>query len=325
VKKLLRRAGWVALVLFVLLNVLAYRHARSFFFYTLAGERTPPPEAMTWPDKIAVMIRGITVPKPAAHGDPGDVGLAFSTMSLPGRDGTELRAWRIPPLENAVNEPVPLALLFHGYSSEKSGLLPEARAFHDLGCEVVMTDFPGHGESPGTMTSLGIYEARDVAAVLAEVRRREPGRPVILYGHSMGGVAVLKAMAEHGATPDAAVVESVFDSLLRAIRFRFDLLSAPSWPAAEILLFWGSVQLGANGFTHDAMDYASRVDIPTLVVHGSEDNRASVAGAQRVNDVLLNPVGLLVIQGAGHVNPVLTQPDAWRTAVRGLIDHALTR
>jgi alpha-beta hydrolase superfamily lysophospholipase len=322
---MLRRAGWVALALFILLNVLAYRHARSFFFYTLDGARTPPPEALSGFDKIAVMIRGITVPKPTAHGDPGDFGLAFSMMSLPGRDGTELRAWRISPLEKAANEPVPLALLFHGYSSEKSGLLPEARAFLDLGCEVVVTDFPGHGESPGTMTSLGIHEARDVAAVVAEVRRREPGRPVILYGHSMGGVAVLKAMADHGATPDAAVVESVFDSLLRAIRFRFDLLSAPSWPAAEILLFWGSVQLGANGFAHDAMDYATRVEIPTLVLHGSQDNRASVAGAQRVDSALRNPAGLLIIEGAGHVNPVLTQPDAWRAAVRGLIDHALTR
>ena len=125
----------------------------------------------------------------------------------------------------------------------------------------------------------------------------------------------MRAMADLGASPDAAVVESVFDTLLDAVRFRFKLLRVPAFPAAEVLLFWSSVQLGVNGFEHEVTTYATRIKVPVLVAHGIRDNRASVAGARAVHDRLAGEKAWLLMPEAGHVNPCLSDPERWSTAV----------
>jgi alpha-beta hydrolase superfamily lysophospholipase len=312
---LVRKLALVLVAGFSLLNLAAYHHARAFFFYTNGEERTPAPEALSWGEKAKVLLTGIKVPKPRAYALPGDVGLPFEEIVIPGRDGVELAGWWLP--HNPAAEA--MVLLFHGYNSEKSGLLPEALIFHALGLEVVMVDFPGHGDSPGRQTTLGVREAEDVTTALDWARARWPERSIYLYGHSMGGAAVMRAMALHGAKPDGAIVESVFDTLLDAIRFRFRLMSLPSFPAAELLLFWGGRQLGVDGFAHDIVAYADEVETPVLMIHGARDNRASIAGAERVFEALRVEKKFLVIESAGHVNPCVVEPGPWRDAVSDFI------
>lgn len=306
----------VFVLLFVIVNLLAYRHARAFFFYTSGSERTPAPELLGWADKARVLMTGIRVPKPVAHALPSDAGLPYEIIRIPVDGHIDLPAWRIPRPDAHV-----VVMLFHGYSSEKSGLLPEARRFHDLGHEVIMVDFPGHGDAPGHQTSLGIREAATVAAVVEWMRKQAPARTIMVYGHSMGGAAAMRAVARHGAKPDGMIVESVFDDLLQAIRFRFALMSVPSFPLAEMLLFWGSVQLGANGFEHDVVAYARQVDVPVLVAHGGHDRRAPVAGARAVYDALPGKKDWLLIEAAGHVNPCLADEARWSGAVREFIER----
>jgi uncharacterized protein len=165
-----------------------------------------------------------------------------------------------------------------------------------------------------------VREAEDVTAALDWARARWPERRIYVYGHSMGGAAVMRAMALNGARPDGAIVESVFDTLLEAIRFRFRLMSLPSFPAAEVLLFWGGRQLGVDGFAHDIVAYAEAVEAPVLMIHGAQDNRASVAGAERVFEALRDEKAFVVIASAGHVNPCVFEPDKWRQAVGGFVD-----
>lgn len=309
-----RRMAVVAVVLFVAANILAYRHAGAFFIYTEHGNRTPPPESLTWPDRLRILLRGIEVPKPVSHTTPAAWMLPYNEVAVPGRDGLTLSGWVIPSDRTNV-----VAVVFHGYSSEKSGMLHEAAALHDLGCTVVLVDFPGHGGSPGYRTTLGWDEARDVAAVLGWVGATWPDHRVLAYGHSMGGVAVLRAMAEFGARPDVAIAESVFDTLPEAIRERFRLMRVPPFPGAEVLLFWGSVRLGINGFAHDTIAYAREITTPVLVIHGEADNRAPWRRAQKVRDALRGPAEFLLIPGAGHVNVCLTDPERWSRAVADLL------
>jgi alpha-beta hydrolase superfamily lysophospholipase len=57
--------------------------------------------------------------------------------------------------------------------------------------------------------ALGDYVA-DAQAGLAEVRRRSPGVPVFLLGHSQGGLIALKLALDHPAAIDGLVVTSPF-------------------------------------------------------------------------------------------------------------------
>jgi hypothetical protein len=51
-------------VLFVALNAIAYRHAWRMTHFVPAGTRTKSPERLSLLDKIAVLSRGVEIPKP---------------------------------------------------------------------------------------------------------------------------------------------------------------------------------------------------------------------------------------------------------------------
>ncbi|NOK62221.1 MAG: alpha/beta fold hydrolase [Chloroflexi bacterium AL-W] len=77
-----------------------------------------------------------------------------------------------------------------------------------------------------------------------------------LYGVSMGSSAILRAVALHDLDPDVLILEGVFDRLTTTTRHRFAAFGVPVFPATELLLFWGSVQMGYNGFRHNPVGYA---------------------------------------------------------------------
>jgi alpha-beta hydrolase superfamily lysophospholipase len=299
----------------IIFNAMVYKVAEDFFRYSATGTRLPPIEQLAWKDKIRLPFTGgLRLPKPRAHSAPDRWGLPFEEISAPGRDGLTLAGWIIP-----VEDADTTVVIFHGYNSEKSGLLPEARLFNQMGFETLLVDFPGAGGSPGFVTSLGIYEALDVAAVFDWVKKERPDHRVVLYGHSMGAAAVMRAMAKHGVRPDVAVIESGFDTLLGAIRNRFRLAGLPPSPAAEILLFWGSVQLRANGFAHRPIDFAADITAPTMIIHGKKDDRADWQGAVAIFNRLSGKKSLLLIDAAGHVNPSSFDPKRWLEDVSSFI------
>lgn len=290
-------------------NVLAYRQARVMSHFTHGVPRTAGPEHLSLGERAAVLFRGVDVPRPEIDRTPADVGLAYESMRFASGHGPDLEAWSIP-----VERPKGLVVLFHGYASSKSSLLPQATILADLGWQTMPVDFYGSGGSSGTSTTLGVLEAKDVAAAL-EVARMQSVAPVVLYGISMGGAALLRAVAMEDARPDALIVEGTYDTLLGTVRNRFRSMAVPAWPAAELLLYWGGRQQGFDAFAHNPVAYAERVDVPTLVLHGEDDPRVTLDEAQRLH-AALGPHGeLAVVPDAGHVTLAEVAPGPWRAAV----------
>jgi dipeptidyl aminopeptidase/acylaminoacyl peptidase len=87
-------------------------------------------------------------------------------------------------------------------------MVPEARAFLDLGYSVMLVDFRGSGGSSESNTTVGFYEAEDVAAAVRYAQKQLPHSKLILYGGSMGAAAVLRAVANYNVQADAIIVES---------------------------------------------------------------------------------------------------------------------
>lgn len=315
-----RTAGWarslaLALALgLVALNVLAYRHARAMMRFVPAGERTPPPEALTWGDKLRLLWTGATIPKPQNRWTPEDAGLAFERHVFTTADGLALEAWLVPhPTSRG------LVILFHGYADAKAALLPEAGAFHELGYGAFLVDFRGSGGSGGRETSVGYHEALDVAAALAYSRGLRGGPTRVLFGASMGAAAVLRTVSEKVAFPDALILESPFDRLLHTLTNRFAALGVPAFPAAHLLVFWGGVQQGFDGFRHDPAEYAARVAVPTLLLHGGRDDRVTTAEARTVFDRLRGRKVFVTFPDAKHGSLLKADPARWRSAVVGFL------
>lgn len=307
----LRTLAIVFLTAFVGLNVLAYRHARAMLTFDSAAPRTASPQALSLVEKLKVVACGVSVPRPENQRTPDALGLPFTTLRLRASDGVGLEAWQID-----APQPRGTVLLFHGYAASRASLLGEAQAFHRLGYSVVLVDFRGGGGSDGNTTTLGFQEAGDVATALNHARTRsELPRPHVLYGQSMGGAAILRAVAVGDVRPDGIILDSVFDRMLGTVRNRFALMKLPSFPTAELLVFWGGRQSGFNGFEHNPADYARRCECPTLVQIGALDRNVGQDESRALFESLPEPKQYEVFADAGHVSLLAADPAKWTANV----------
>ncbi|MGD9613002.1 MAG: alpha/beta hydrolase [Kiritimatiellia bacterium] len=319
----IQRAGLVlALLLFAgfgALNVLAYRHARAMLHYAGGGARTAKPEALAPCAKLRVLLAGVHLPRPMDERPPSVLAPNAEAHTIPVPGGVQLSAWLAEKGPSAT-----LAIFFHGYSTEKTRLLREAREIHALGASVLLVDFRGSGGSSESYATLGMLEAEDVAAAVRYAQERLPHSALILYGQSMGSAAILRAIHDLEIKPAGVILESVFDSMLGTVRNRFDAMGVPSFPAAELLVFWGGRQFGFNGFAHNPVDYAKSLECPALFLHGTDDPRATLAEGRRVFAAAPSRRKQFVaFADVGHDSYLARQPDPWRAAVRPFI-HLFT-
>ncbi|HKJ13133.1 MAG TPA: alpha/beta hydrolase [Ornithinimicrobium sp.] len=110
-------------------------------------------------------------------------------------DGVRLHV-ELEPAVGSTAAPRPTLVLCHGYTLDRRCWTSQRRALSQAGYPVVVWDQRGHGRSgTGEASSYSIDQlGRDLAAVVEEV---VPAGPVVLVGHSMGGMAIM-AMAGQG-------------------------------------------------------------------------------------------------------------------------------
>lgn len=311
------RRKWKTLLItatlaFIALNFFTWRHARAMFrFSPAAAERTKSPEDLGFVEKVGVIFNGVTMPKPTSSTTPADFNLEFESFTVDNQRGHQLHAWRIPAEGGAA----PIAAIFHGYSACKADLIGVGGAFHEMGCESILLDFYGSGESSGSATSFGYHEAEDIVALLEQLPE---DRKVILYGLSMGGAAITRACADLGAKPDAIIIESVFPNFRETVAMRFRAMDLPATPAADLLIFWGGVDLGFWGYDHNPADYAGKIDIPALIFTGKHDARVPLKSVEIMSSNFASDARFHVFD-AGHRPFLETHPEKWKSLISGFL------
>lgn len=303
---------------FILLNILAYRHAYTMMHFEAGKPRTGLPETLNVAQKIKVLLWGVNIPRPHSTAAATVLGPAARSLQIEGEGNVKLGAWYCPGSAKS-----PLVILFHGYTGDKSGTVAEAKVFLGLGCSVLLVDFRGSGDSSESYTTIGYVEAEDVAAAVRYAQQNLSPEKIILYGESMGAAAVLRAVASCGVKPDALIIEAVFDKLLNTVRHRFEAMKTPSFPSAELLIFWGGRQAGFNGFQHNPVDYARSVSCPILFLHGTDDPRARVEEARRVYEAVPGTKQFKEFPGVRHAPTVMQFPAEWKRVVGDFLEHAL--
>ena len=299
---------------FALLNAFAYRHACAMMHFTVGGFRTEQPERLSTGERIKVLINGVRIPRPETNVPVSTLGPGAKSLTLLCSNAIKLGAWYCP-----ATKPGPLVILFHSYCGEKSGTVPEAKAFLEMGLSVLLIDFRGSGDSSESYTTIGYNEGEDVAAAVRYAHENLPYTKLILYGQSMGSAAVLRAVHACGVKPDAIILEGVFDSLLNTVRHRFELMRVPSFPSAELLVFWGGRQAGFDGFAHNPVSYAADLRCPILFLHGGADPRARIEEARRVFAAVPGRKTFKEFPRIAHEPAVVRYPEEWKDAVARLI------
>ncbi len=119
------------------------------------------------------------------------------------RDGVSLvvRTWE-------ANNPQGVVLLVHGISEHTSRYNHVAAAITAAGLSMVGFDLRGHGESGGPRIDVEDFGSfvGDVGEMMALVRTRQI--PVVMYGHSLGGLISLSYVVEGNNLPDALILSA---------------------------------------------------------------------------------------------------------------------
>lgn len=102
----------------------------------------------------------------------------------------------------------------HGLAEHAARYARVAEALTTAGYLVYANDHRGHGRTAQGPDALGFFAPRDgftrcvddLAGMVAEWKRRHPGLPVVLFGHSMGSFMAQQYMYEHGDTVSGVVL-----------------------------------------------------------------------------------------------------------------------
>jgi uncharacterized protein len=315
--RMLRR--WVLCAL-VVVNGMAYMQARAMTQYAAGGARTGAPERLSLLDAASAVAFGVRVPRPENRATPASVGLPFTTHIITNTDDSTLEAWFIGRAE-----PRPLVLMFGAFAVSKDSLLQPAATLYALGYDALLVDFRGTGGSSGSDTTLGVREAEDVARSFAYAQATWSDRQIVLYGVSLGAVAAMKAIATHDVAPAALIIESPFDRLLTTVGNRFRVMGLPAFPGAELLVFWGSVQQGYNGFAHNPVVVADYIDCPTLLLHDDLDTRVSLAQARSIYERLAGTKQMVRFPDTIHASAWQADPARWTQHVAQFLEYAVVR
>ncbi|KUG09710.1 hypothetical protein ASU33_18665 [Solirubrum puertoriconensis] len=300
-----------ALLLFVLINVVAFNHAWRFtHFSAQPGRHTISPEQLSLADKLWVLATGIRNPKPI-HAQPP--AFAYRTFYISSPNG-KLECWYSP-----VPQARGTVALFHGYTSDKSHLLREAAYFRHLGYSVLLTDFAGAGGSEGYRITVGYRESYDVAAVVRWLQQQQPRQRVVLYGVSMGAVAILRAESELGVQAAANIIECPYGSMLQTAQNRFASMGVPAFPMANLLVFWGGVQNGFWAFDLSAEAYATNITMPTLLMWGTADPRVTRQETDAIFAALSGPKQRHDFAGSGHEPYWRKHREAWQQTISAFL------
>lgn len=113
------------------------------------------------------------------------------------------RTWQDPG-----REPDHVALLAHGYGEHVGRYEHVADALVRNGAVLYAVDHVGHGRSGGERVLIADFEdvVTDLHTVDGTAREEHPGLPVVLVGHSMGGLIAARYAQRYGDTLAALVL-----------------------------------------------------------------------------------------------------------------------
>jgi alpha-beta hydrolase superfamily lysophospholipase len=224
----------------------------------------------------------------------------------------------------AADAPLATVLIAHGFKGYMDyGMFPRiARELAAAGCRVHRFNFSHSGMTRDTATfarpdlfarDTWNRQVDDLAAVADAVRAGTlagGGVPLVLFGHSRGGVTVLLAAGRGDVADPAGVITAAAPAdavrLSPADRQRLldeGFLPSPSSRTGQELRVGRDwlAEIEADPAGHDPCVQAGRIDCPVLVLHGGDDATVPAGDAERLGLAARRPARVVVIPGANHV------------------------
>ena len=130
----------------------------------------------------------------------------------------------------------------------------------------------------------------------------------------------MKALHDYDLTIAGLMLESPFGSMPETVKARFRNMGIPGFPFAHLMVFWGGVQHGFNGFSHNPSVYAHSISVPILVLYGKQDQKVTKGEIDQIMQGLGGNKTLALFENAGHDNFLKKAPDKWKGKVEKFLN-----
>jgi len=192
-------------------------------------------------------------------------------------DGVKLHAWF------ARSDSAHATLLMaHGNAGNLAHRLPIIKALRDAGFNVLMFDYRGYGRSEGSPTEDGVYRDGRAAFDYLSQRTDVDSSSIILFGTSLGGAVAVDVATHRPAA--GLILEATFSNAKDVARIAYPFLPAQFILRSEF----------------DSEEKIRSIRIPTLFIHGGEDNIIPVALGRKLYAAANEPKSFYLIPGADH-------------------------
>lgn len=222
--------------------------------------------------------------KPADYGIP-DGAVEEHWIETP--DGETLHAWYC-----RAEKPIASGVFCHGNTGNMTTSIDVVPHLLNAGFSSLWFDYRGFGKSSGRASFSGVV-ADGITAAKFHDKIRPKHLPSVLYGYSLGGAVAAQVLRRHPF--DALILQSTFTNLPD--------LSRVFWRRFPMHVFAGTD-------VFNTVDVIRKLQIPLLILHGTEDETCPCWMAHKIYDACPAPKRIYTVPGGLHKNLFIADPDA---------------
>ncbi|WP_232696796.1 alpha/beta hydrolase [Brevibacillus daliensis] len=270
---------------------------------------------------LKVGMKLLHPPRKPLHQRPDDFGIrSYEEIMFPSKDGLRISGWYMEAKkeQGVVSSTIIFA---HGYSQNRlEPHVPALALASDIlraGYDVLMFDFRNAGLSEGTISTIGLYEQRDLMGAVDYAKKLKPDHSIGLIGFSMGAATSLMVA---GADPrvDAVVADSPFSSLPDYLRDNLPRWTRlPSFPFNWLILTLMPWFVREDPKKVKPIEALKRYGCkPVLLIHGTCDNTIPCVESEKLLEAAEHPEAeLWKLEDADHVRCYSRDPEEYKKRV----------
>lgn len=248
-----------------------------------------------------------------------NVDLTFEELSIQSNDKKKLYAYFISNPDSNI-----LLVALHGYGSNAQGLASFINHFQSYGCNILVPNLRGHGQSEG-ICGLGYSDAKDISAWIDFLEKTNNRQyRVILFGTSMGATTAINTALNSSDGRVAAVVADspapdFYEMMQRVYRWR---VKYPWILLQPFMLLYLKLFLKVTRRDLSLFSRIKSLNTPILVIHGRNDGLIDIKRVEALFDEIICEKHFYSTN-ADHIGSMYDSPDEYWDKVDSFITSAI--